>query len=98
MSNETERVAFKAKFRTTTDVREILERNSFTNAITEQMWRGFQAGAAWRRAQAQSAPADLRQIHSLILNALDRDAAEGKSARGEMAQELRAALAAQGEK
>lgn len=54
MSNE--RVAFKAKFRKTTDVREILERNSFTNAITEQMWRGFQAGAEWQRSQ-QSAPA-----------------------------------------
>ena len=48
MSNE--RVVFKAKFRKTTDVREILERNSFTNAITEQMWRGFQAGAEWQRS------------------------------------------------
>ena len=53
----------------------------------------FQAGAEWQRSQ--SAPADLRQIHGLILNALDRDAAEGKAARGEMAQELRAAIAAQ---
>ena len=51
MSNKTEREAFKTRFRPTTDVREILERNSFTNAITEQMWRGFQAGAAYQREQ-----------------------------------------------
>ena len=49
----------------------------------------------WNNRAQQSAPADLRQIHGLILNALDRDAAEGKAARGEMAQELRAAIAAQ---
>ncbi|UVO19548.1 Lar family restriction alleviation protein [Stutzerimonas stutzeri] len=36
----------------------------------------------------------LRPIHAMILNALDRDAEEGKTARGEMAAELRAALAA----
>ena len=34
----------------------------------------------------------LRAIHAMILNALDRDAAEGKAVRGEMAAELRAAL------
>jgi len=34
----------------------------------------------------------LRAIHAMILNALDRDAAEGKAVRGEMATELRAAL------
>lgn len=38
----------------------------------------------------------LRPIHAMILNALDRDAEEGKAARGEMAAELRAALSAQG--
>lgn len=32
-------------------------------------------------------------VFSMILNALDRDAAEGKAARGEMAAELRALLA-----
>jgi len=36
----------------------------------------------------------LRAIHAMILNALDRDAAEGKAVRGEMAAELRAALSA----
>ncbi|RMH97310.1 hypothetical protein [Stutzerimonas nitrititolerans] len=36
----------------------------------------------------------LRPIHIMILNALDRDAEEGKAARGEMAAELRAAMAA----
>jgi len=36
----------------------------------------------------------LRPIHAMILNALDRDAEEGKTARGEMAAELRAAMAA----
>ena len=35
---------------------------------------------------------DLRSVLSMILNALDRDAAEGKAARGEMAAELRALL------
>ena len=58
MSNEAERVAFKAKFRPRHDVREILERNSFTNAITEQMWWAFQAGSEWQRSQ--SAPAGLQ--------------------------------------
>ena len=49
---------------------------------------------------AQTAPqpeqSGLRAIHAMILNALDRDAAEGKAVRGEMADELRAALSAQG--
>lgn len=36
---------------------------------------------------------ELRPVLSMILNALDRDAAEGKAARGEMAAELRALLA-----
>ena len=35
----------------------------------------------------------LRPVLAMILNALDRDAAEGKAARGEMAEELRAKLA-----
>lgn len=35
---------------------------------------------------------ELRSTLSMILNALDRDAADGKQARGEMAQELRALL------
>ncbi len=64
MSNE--RVAFKAKFRKTTDVREILERNSFTNAITEQMWWAFQAGAAYQRTQAQPADALVEALDALI--------------------------------
>src|SRR5688572_16472332 len=38
---------------------------------------------------------ELRPVLSMILNALDRDAADGKAARGEMAAELRALLAAQ---
>ena len=63
MSNE--RVAFKAMFRKTTDVREILERNSFINAITEQMWRGFQAGAEWQRTQAQPADALVEALELL---------------------------------
>ncbi|HAQ86562.1 MAG TPA: hypothetical protein DCR78_08980 [Pseudomonas sp.] len=37
---------------------------------------------------------ELRPIHAMILNALDRDAEEGKAARGEVAAELRAAMAA----
>lgn len=36
----------------------------------------------------------LRPVLAMVLQALDRDAAEGKAARGEMAAELRAALAA----
>lgn len=39
-------------------------------------------------------PVELRCVLSMILNALDRDSAEGKAARGEMATELRAILAA----
>lgn len=42
------------------------------------------------RAEVES----LRPIHAMILNALDRDAEEGRAARGEMAAELRAAMAA----
>jgi hypothetical protein len=37
-------------------------------------------------------PRELRPVIATILNALDRDAAEGKQARGEMAAELRALL------
>jgi len=42
------------------------------------------------RAEAEA----MRPIHTMILNALDRDAEEGKAARGEMAAELRAAMSA----
>ena len=41
-----------------------------------------------------SVPRELRQVLGTILNALDRDALEGKTVRGEMAQELRALLSA----
>lgn len=41
-----------------------------------------------------SVPRELRQVLGTILNALDRDALEGRAVRGEMAQELRALLAA----
>ena len=41
-----------------------------------------------------SVPRELRQVLGTILNALDRDALEGKTVRGEMAQELRALLEA----
>jgi len=37
-------------------------------------------------------PRELRSVLSMILSALDRDAAEGKTVRGEMAEELRALL------
>lgn len=40
---------------------------------------------------------ELRPVLAMILNALDRDAAEGKSARGEMADELRAILSSKGD-
>ena len=39
-----------------------------------------------------SVPSNGRSIFAMILQALDRDAAEGKEARGEMADELRALL------
>ncbi len=38
---------------------------------------------------------ELRSVLGMILNALDRDTAEGKTSRGEMAAELRALLAQQ---
>lgn len=38
-------------------------------------------------------PRELRSVLSMILSALDRDAAEGKTVRGEMAEELRTLLA-----
>ena len=41
-----------------------------------------------------SVPRELRQVLGTILNALDRDALEGKTVRGEMAQGLRALLSA----
>lgn len=41
-------------------------------------------------------PRELRPVLAMILNALDRDAADGKAARGEMASELRALLGAPG--
>lgn len=39
-------------------------------------------------------PRELRPVLAMILNALDRDAMDGKAVRGEMAQELRALLGA----
>ena len=60
-------------------------------------WRDGQRAAA---EAAQSAPAtaapgnNLREVLAMVLQALDRDAAEGRAVRGEMAAELRAALAA----
>ena len=41
-------------------------------------------------------PRELRPVLAMILNALDRDAAEGRQARGEMAEELRALLGGAG--
>lgn len=38
---------------------------------------------------------NLRAVHAMILSALDRDAADGKAVRGEMAAELRSALSEQ---
>lgn len=74
--------------------------------VVESDWPEFQPTWAAIEARvsgqvtypAQTAPqpeqSDLRAIHAMILNALDRDAAEGKAVRGEMAAELRAALSA----
>ena len=44
-------------------------------------------------ASPVTAGGELRSVLSMILSALDRDAAEGKTVRGEMAEELRALLA-----
>jgi|GEM_PF-5467892 len=49
---------------------------------------------AARNEQLRAKVEALRPIHAMILNALDRDAEEGKAARAEMAAELRAAMAA----
>ena len=54
----------------------------------------FRHGVAWAAAQDQGEVQRLRPAIAMVLQALDRDAAEGKAARGEMAAELRAALAA----
>ena len=43
-------------------------------------------------ARLENGVRSLRAIHSMLLSALDRDAESGKAARGEMADELRAAL------
>lgn len=70
-------------------------------AETALAWAAWKA-RAYRAAQTEQQPEQsglveaLRPIHAMILNALDRDAEEGKAARGEMAAELRAALSAQG--
>ncbi|MFJ4349592.1 hypothetical protein ACIPZ5_01685 [Pseudomonas sp. NPDC089428] len=40
-----------------------------------------------------SVPSGMRSVLSMILNALDRDAADGKTVRGEMAQDLRSVMA-----
>lgn len=53
----------------------------------QQEAQGAQAG--------DGLPRNLRSVLGMVLNALDRDAADGKPARGEMAAELRAALATQ---
>jgi hypothetical protein len=43
-------------------------------------------------AEGVAVSRELRSVLAMILNALDRDAVEGKQARGEMAEELRALL------
>lgn len=62
------------------------------------MWLGFQAGVAWQRTQpapTTAATGTLREVLAMVLQALDRDAAEGRGIRGEMAAELRATMEAQ---
>lgn len=48
--------------------------------------------AALARRPAPAVPDDLRAIHALVLNVLDRDAAAGNTVRGEIADELRAVI------
>lgn len=62
----------------------------------EPTWAAIQARVSGQGAQAgDGLPRSLRSVLGMVLNALDRDAADGKPARGEMAAELRAALATQ---
>lgn len=56
-------------------------------------WRGTCDCPAGQQPEPISR--NLRAVHAMILNALDRDAAEGKAVRGEMAAELRSAIAEQ---
>ena len=60
--------------------------------------RRYTFGDLSKQTAPQPEQSGLRAIHAMILNALDRDAAEGKVVRGEMAAELRAALSTTGDR
>ena len=60
--------------------------------------RRYTFGDLSKQTAPQPEQSGLRAIHAMILNALDRDAAEGKVVRGEMAAELRAALSTKGDR
>lgn len=65
----------------------------WNNAVTACKSELRNAIASTCLPSAAGALAPLRPVLAMVLQALDRDAAEGKAARGEMAAELRAAIA-----
>ncbi|MEK2607752.1 hypothetical protein WLF18_01340 [Pseudomonas shirazensis] len=73
--------------------RRLHEAGEFLDGVNQGIEDTLRAQLAERDALLRN----LRPAISMVLNALDRDAAEGKAARGEMAAELRAALSASAE-
>jgi hypothetical protein len=57
-----------------------------------EKFRALYTHPADQAADGVAVSRQLRSVLAMILNALDRDAVEGKQARGEMAEELRALL------
>lgn len=62
--------------------------------IARELWKWPQASAG-QSASTSAITGNLRAVLAMVLQALDRDAADGRAARGEMAEELRAAMVTQ---
>lgn len=65
------------------------------DADVHSVWEAMIAAAPDVQVKPARVLPRLRSVHSIILNALDRDAGEGRAIRGELAAELRAAIAEQ---
>lgn len=83
------------------NLRELFKRGAAALNLEPDETSWFEiVGELEKLAAAQSAPAtavagNLREVLAMVLQALERDAAEGRAVRGEMAAELRAAMESQ---
>lgn len=109
MTKDQEIEMLKAKLAEAVGLLREVNSQRFTTLATVEIIESFigrhsqtfhdRAQAEQQKAQGAQAgddlPRNLRSVIGMVLNALDRDAEDGKPARGEMATELRGALATQ---